>query len=235
MLVRALNNSGIERFRAYLAELRNGAMSSPPIDLLEDPGCSVELATGIAVERQVFASRWGLGLYLHEIFSSFPTGETDRNRGLWAWMSLFMFDQVCPLGRGSIRQPGQDYRHIPEFDYRHRHRHLLYGPYSVYRRHGAHSILLLSGPLHLESTVYHEIVSRQDLIANKGVVEACMVLYMDRMRGLPKPGAQDSKAKPGTVRRFVRVLQQLDLTYDIYGMSGKDILGLLPKEFDVWR
>ena len=30
-------------------------------------------------------------------------------------------------------------------------------------------------------------------------------------------------------------LQQLDVTYDIYGLSGEQLLELLPPEFDVWR
>jgi hypothetical protein len=93
----------------------------------------------------------------------------------------------------------------------------------------------LAGPPHSESGIYHEIVSRQDLSANKGVLQAAAMLYFDPKRGRPKPGAQGSHRNPGTVRRFVRVLQQLDVTYDIYGLSGEQILGLLPAEFDSWR
>jgi hypothetical protein len=33
----------------------------------------------------------------------------------------------------------------------------------------------------------------------------------------------------------VHVLQQLDVTYDVYGMTGQQILDLLPLEFDRWR
>ena len=115
-----------------------------------------------------------------------------------------------------------------------RYRHLLYGPYQVYRRHRGFSILLLSGPMHSESAIYHEITSRQDLIANRGVIEAAIELYMDRKRRGPRQGSQQSHAAPGSIRRFVRVLQQLDVNYDVYGMSGKDIVSLLPGEFDVW-
>ena len=68
----------------------------------------------------------------------------------------------------------------------------------------------------------------------RGVIEALNALYLDRSRGLPKRGAQ-RVAAAGTIRRFVRVMQQLDLTYDIYGMSGADIVELLPTEFDAWR
>jgi hypothetical protein len=78
-------------------------------------------------------------------------------------------------------------------------------------------------------------VSRRDLIANRGVIEAALALYFDAQRGRPKAGAQGSLHQPGTVRRFVRVLQQLDVTYDIFGLSGEQLLELLPREFDQWR
>jgi hypothetical protein len=148
---------------------------------------------------------------------------------------LLYRDQVCPVDDGGTRRPGRDYRHVPEFGYRHRHRHLLLGPYQIYRRHGELSVLLLTGPLHAESGLYHEIASRQDFVANKGVLEAAVMLYLDPKRRRPKPGAQSSHRHPGTVRRFVRVLQQLDVTYDIYGLNGQQILELLPEEFDIWR
>lgn len=234
-MVRALNNVGIERFRAYLVRLRSGALDDPPRELLEEAGCTTELTVEVMVERRDFASRLDVAKHLCEVLGALPPEDTDRNKGLWTWMSLFFFDQVCPKRQDGARRPGQDYRHVPDFGYRYRHRHLLYGPYQVYRRHGADSILLLSGPVYSESTIYHEIASRQDFIANKGVVEATLRLYLDRNRAAPKQGSQDPKAQPGTIRRFVRVLQQLDVTYDIYGMSSKQILELLPHEFDAWR
>lgn len=40
---------------------------------------------------------------------------------------------------------------------------------------------------------------------------------------------------PGSLRRFIAVLSQLDLTYDLFGVSGKDIVSILPPEFDQWR
>jgi hypothetical protein len=234
-LVRALNSTGIERFRAYLARLRGGISADPPRELLEDAAYASELMVEVMVEERGFASRLDAGKYLYKLLGALPPEDAERNKGLWAWMSLFFFDQVCPKRKDGARRPGQDYRHIPDFSYRNRHRHLLYGPYQVYRRHGADAILLLSGPVHSENAIYHEIASRQDLIANKGVVEAALNLYLDRTRAAPKQGSQDPKAPPGTIRRFVRVLQQLEVTYDIYGLSGKQILELLPREFNAWR
>jgi len=233
-VIRALNSTGIEQFRGYLARLRDGVVADPPSSLLQDSNFTSELPVDIQIESQKFASRLGLGRFLCEVLSPLSQEDMDRNVGLWAWMSLFFFDLVCPVSKDGGRRPGQDYRHIPDFSYRYRHRHLLYGPYQVYRRHGALSVLLLSGSLNSESAIYHEIASRQDLIANKGVIEATLNLYMDRRRGTPKQGCQDPKGPPGSIRRLVRVLQQLDVNYDVYGMSGKDIVGLLPNEFDEW-
>jgi hypothetical protein len=233
--VRALNGAGIEQFRAYLAALRSGTLADPPWALLSDPASTDEISVEVQVEAERFATRWRAGEYLWKRLAALPPEEVEGNRGLWAWFALFYFDQLAPRRPDGTRRPGRDYRHVPDFDFRHRHRHLLFGPFAVYRRHHGHAILLLSGPLHVEPAVYQEITSRQDLIASRGVIEALNALYLDRSRGLPKRGAQSPSEHPGTLRRFVRVLQQLDVTYDIYGMSGAGIVELLPPEFDAWR
>jgi hypothetical protein len=231
-VVRSLNRLGIERLRGYLAQLRSGAPRAPPTELLEDSALSNELPVEIEMDERRFAGRFQVGQFLNELLSPLGVDVTDRDVGLWAWLALALFDQVCPVDEEGKRHPGRDYRHIPEFGYRGRYRHLLFGPYQVYRRHGVHSILLLSGSVDSESGLYHEITSRQDLIANKGVIDAALMLYFDPKSRRPKAGAQGSLHQPGTVRRFVRVLQQLDVTYDIYGLSGRQILELLPEEFD---
>lgn len=236
-LLRALTVTGIDQFRAYLAELRDADRPEPlpPIELLDSIGYSTELPVDIDIEARQFPSRLEMARYLHQRLAPLGGAFLDQNEGIWAWLSLFYFEQVCPVSKDGSRRPGQDYRHIPKFEFRYRHRHLLHGPYQVYRRHGVKSILLLTGSLKSESGLYHEIVSRQDLIANQGAIEAAVLLYFDPLRLAPKRGAQAQQGRPGTVRRFVRVLQQLDMTFDIYGLSGQQILELLPREFDAWR
>jgi hypothetical protein len=234
-VLRSLNRLGIDEFRAYLSRLRETGNAEPPRALLDDTAYSHELPVELVIEDRAFSDRYELGRYLAERLGPLRSDTTDHDVGLWAWLSLAMFNQVCPIDGDGKRYPGQDYRHIPDFGYRHRHRHLLLGPFQLYRRHGVTSLLLLSSLVHSESGVYHEIASRQDLIANKGVLDAALMLYLDPKRGRPKAGAQGSLHQPGTVRRFVRVLQQLDVTYDIYGLSGRQLLELLPPEFDMWQ
>jgi hypothetical protein len=43
------------------------------------------------------------------------------------------------------------------------------------------------------------------------------------------------KNSPGTLLRFINIIQQLDLTYDLYSLGGEEILALLPPEFDKWK
>jgi hypothetical protein len=233
--LRALNRSGVDRFRQYLDALRSDERPDLPRDLLDDPDQVEELSVDLSVEERKFPTRWGVAKYLSDLLEPLPREEVDDNVGLWSWLSLFYFNQVCPVRDDGSRRPGREYRHVPDFSFRYRNRHLLLGPYQVYRRHGPYAILILSGPLYSENKIYHELASRQDLIVNRGIIEAVNALYLDRQRGMPKRGCQDSKPMPGALQRFIRVLQQLDLTYDIHGMTGDDILELLPEEFNPWK
>lgn len=184
-VVRALLPAGLERLRDYLQALRGGAQLPPPHGLLTDPDATRELSVEMAVAKQRFATRAQLGDYLWNRLAPLPAAKVEGNRGLWAWLSLFFFDQVCPERQDGTRRPGQDYRHIPDFDFRHRYRHLLYGPYAVYRRHRGDAALVLAGPPHVEPALYQEIAARQDLIVSRGVIEALNLLYLDAARGAP--------------------------------------------------
>jgi len=233
--VRSFNATGIELFRAALADLRDGARADLPEELLADVSNSHELDDVVDVDWMSFATRLEVARHLHERLAKLAQARVDRDRGMWSWLSAYYFDVVAPKRGDGLRRPGRDYRHLFDTGYRFQNRHLLFGAYQLYRRHGEACALLLLTPPHVESALYHEIASRLDLIANRGVLEAVEALYFDRAKGGPKRGAQDGKTGAGTIRRLVHVLQQLDLTFDIYGMSGEQIVELLPPEFDAWR
>lgn len=235
MIARRLNRIGIERFRTYLAGLRAGEKGDAPANLLEDARCSFGLQVELVVEPRRFINRFHVASYLSKVLADLPRSGADESEGLWSWLSLFWFDALCPRRADGTRRPGADHRHIADFEHRARYGHLLYGPYLVHRRHGVASQVLLGSPAHQDSHFYQVITGVQDLIANRGVLEAASLLYFDARTGKLKRGCQPSKPRPGTVRRFVRVLQQLDLTHDVYGMSGAEIVRILPAEFERWR
>lgn len=232
--VRTLNEKGIQILREYLAELRIGLTGPAPVELLEDPGYTAKMKEGLEFEKLSFDSKLDMAKYLFEKFQNLPSSQIDQNIGLWSWLSLYYFDLVCPLNNAGKRNPGQDCRHILDLDFRRYYRHLLNGPYNIFRFHGERAPLLLSGPLDKPSKFYEELSSRQGFVTNKGVIEAANLLYYDPRRKGPKSGAGGPTRKPGRLLRFIDVVQQLDLTYDLFSMKGEEVLTLLPSEFDEW-
>ena len=238
MKIRNLTDKGIERFRDYLAELRQGSKTPPPLDLLEDSEFSTPFKGDLEVEPRTFRTRLDLAQYLDQALDGIFNGSLQDDVQLWSWLSLYFFDQVCPVGENGLRKPGRDCRHILEPGYPNGHRHLLAGPYLVYSVYGLGqplSRLLLWTPLHLESQFHNELAGRQTLITNRGLLDAADRLYFNESDSKPKRGALIKKNAPGTLLRFVDVVQQLDLTYDLYSMSGEEIIALLPPEFDKWK
>jgi len=106
-LVRILNEEGIRNFRKYLADLRAGSNSAPPRGILTDAWCSAKLPINIEIENQTFDNRMEAAKYLYETLRSLGHSKIDQNVGLWSWLSLYYFDQVCPQIAGGKRRPGQ--------------------------------------------------------------------------------------------------------------------------------
>ena len=90
---------------------------------------------------------------------------------------------------------------------------------------------LLAGPLDTPGDVVEQLASRQEIVTCPGVMEAVTTLYLDRRTGQLKRGAS-SKGMPGTARRLPTVLRQFDMTWDLFSLTGAEVLQLLPREFE---
>jgi hypothetical protein len=231
--VRRLTELGIDWFRQYLRQVAQGSPAEPPLVLLAHAEASEPMVPELFVETRVFSTRLEAARHLAQVFEGVSGLEEDA--GLWSWLSLFYFDQVCPVRDDGTRSPGRDYRHILEPGYRYGHRHLLGGALLVYRIHGDDAVLLLCTKLHQENTFHHELASRQAFVSNRSIIQAVNLLYLDEPTRRPKRGAQDQKRIPGTLTRFVDVVQQLEINYDLYSMSADAIVALLPEEFEGWK
>jgi len=237
-IIRKFTDEGIEQFRTYLDELKEGTISPPPFHILNDPVTSKPVNDGIQIENREFATRLELAQYLDDALSEFESDSIETDVYLWSWLSLFYFDQVCPVQKDGLRKPGRDYRHILEPGYPNGHRHLLCGPHMVFSVYGLGadlSKLLLCTSIPIENKFHHELSVRQSLITNRGIIEAVHSLYYEEAADKPKRGAQVRKIAPGSFYRFIDIIQQLDLNYDLYSMSGEKVLDLLPPEFNKWK
>jgi hypothetical protein len=234
--VRKLTETGLVQFRAHLEQLSAGAVELPPAHLLDDQEHSEALRGCAEVENIVFASKQAAAEYLTQQLAALDRSEVDHNVGLWSWLSLFYFDQVGPSTTGGRREPGQIERHIPSLHAWTYYRHLLAGPCRLLHLHGPNARLFLHGPLHKHGDFSEQLASRMELITNGRLIEAVNRLYFspDADGGQPKRGAA-TRTRHGNVRRLVAVIQQFDLTYDLYAMTADQILALLPPEFNHWR
>jgi hypothetical protein len=235
-VVRQLTEAGITAFRQYLEGLSVGVAEPPPTNLLTGEESSGPLGADVAIEDRHFVTKRDAAEHLVSRISGLNRAEVDHNIGLWGWLSLFYFDQVCPPAGNRARKPGQIERHIPSQHAWTYYRHLLAGPCRILQLHGANARLFLHGPLHVHGDFSEQVASHMELISNHRLVEALDRLYFvsDESGGFPKRGAT-TRTRAGNLRRFIDVFWQFHLMYDLCAMTADDILHLLPTEFDSWR
>lgn len=112
MRVRRFNSEGIQHVSLFLDSLTTAEPLPYPDALLDDPSFSDVVAPGLDAERRVFADRFELAEYLNSVLGDSGIGDIAEDQGLWAWLSLFFFDQLCPA-EGGRRKPGERARWIP--------------------------------------------------------------------------------------------------------------------------
>lgn len=233
-MLRSFNEEGVDRFRAEIQAVREGGGIAGIRALVMDDGCSSPVSPDIAVEDRSFATAAEAAEYLTEKLKPLPYGRILTDSGMWSWLAAFYFDCLCPSQNGR-RGPRADDHYIPAQHAWRYYRHLLLGPVGIYLTHGERARILLAKETHVHGDLAEQFTSRQDFAQNRGLVAALDLLYWDDEKGRLKPGSRPNQPKPGTLRRYIAVAQQLDLTYDLQSMNGEQILELLPEEFDRFR
>ena len=236
--LRMLTQDGLREFHEYLSRVRAGSEEEPPFDILWSAtfSSSASVRVEISPERE-FTDRLDFGLYLDSLLADMPEEETDVG-GLWTWLALYYFDRLCPK-RSGVHRVLADHRYVLPLetgaqDYRRYYRHLVATPSRLVRMHGPLARAFLRTPLHVHGDYAEQLAARQEIVSNPAVVEAAdRLFYSEEGSGGLKVGAVD-RSRPGNVRRLIALMQQLDLTYDLYGMTADDIISLLPDEFDGW-
>ncbi len=238
MKLRRLNKSGIDLFAVYLDALEYDPTRIPPNSLLEDPTASEPITPAVEVELRRFGNRFKAAEYLDRVISEAGLSDVDRDTGLWAWLTLFYLDEVCPRERGGGRSPGERARYIPEAtNFRRYYRHLLAGPYRIYKAHRpnpSRALVILCQPLDRPGDIVEQFASRQEIVTNGSVLEFATRLYVDPETKRQKRNAQ-SRSRPGAAFRLIDVLNQFDVTWDLYAMVEKEFLDVLPEEFEKFK
>jgi len=235
--LRRLNSEGMSRLEQFLDDLDAEPSGAVPSGLLQDSETSEAVAPEVEVEERSFNTRFELANYLHSIVGDSGIDGVERDRGIWTWLTCLYFEQLCPVDSEGLRSPRQRARLIPVLsDARKYYRHLLLGPYRVYRAHRddpERIRCLLANPVHQPGEVYEQLASRQALAGSPVVMAAVSRLYCDPTTGQRKRGA--ASKGPGGASRLADVLMQFDLTWDLRLVDPGDLLDMLPSEFDRFR
>jgi len=235
MIVRRLNQDGCDQFRAYLKRLREAPSTPPPPELVDDPRFTRILSPPIPIEQPRLETKYHAGCYLCGLLSRLPHPLVRSDGGLWSWLSVWFFDQLCPPDGNGRRKAKDNVKYIARvgdhtfgFD-----RHLLFFPWKMRALHAESARFLLEKPLHQETREQKEWAGYYHNLCTP-LVELCGRLYWREETQSLKRGARDSK-QPGNLSRFVEVAKQLEVTYDLHGMTVDQLEQLLPKrEFKRW-
>ena len=205
MKVCRLTENGIKALRRYLSSLRSGATSDPPYQLLTDPDASESIPGVAEVEKRTFETRLDAARYLDDALSTLGLDSIETDIGLWSWLSLFYFDQVCPVRQDGYRKPGGDYRHILEPGYRYGHRHLLAGSYLPYSIYGL-------------GENDDNVIEGVEFLAKMGCVATLRALKIDD-RNRPVLEEALGPLEPVTPERMVKLAHEAENAFIIYDIS----------------
>ncbi len=237
MKLRQLTKQGIAKFEGYVTTLREQPKMPIPTELLTQPGDSEALPTSSEVEAIIFATRLDAAAYLYAVLTQSGLKYIEHNTGLWTWLTLFYFDQLCPADGNGHRKPGEPARYFPRFtDARRYHRHLLFGPYAVYRLYHTDTeilpVLLSAAMTVARGMTYQLFVGNNELLVCRSAVSVANRLYYDPVgKKLKRGSGSDS---PGGCRRLIDFLQQINVTYDLQSLSEETLISMLPKEFKTY-
>jgi len=240
MQLRRLNREGSDQFAEYLAVLRSDARTPFPRELVDDQRFTEALGATVEVDDVQFVNKFEAGQYLAGVLSPVSQQRLRSDAGLWSWLAGWFFDQLCPTDGRGRRKPRETSKYIPQpGDHRYGlDKHLLFFPWKMFQLHGRAAEFLLSQALPIDSRAQREWTGYYHNLSTD-LIELCRMLYWDEERKRLKRGTLASpkgrRRKNGGLRRFVQVAHQLEVTYDLFGMSASQILALLPRdEFGRW-
>lgn len=232
MIARTFTDDGLREFRVWLAAARRDATLELP-GILEDDRLAKILDPSVVVEPVRLPTKRDAASYLRRALAPLPEDDVAKDAGLWTWLSLFFFDEVCPR-RDGRRRVRNDYYYVFEPDNpRHYYRHLLFVSWNVQRLARGHDRLFLDTPLWRLDQASEKVMSKLYLTRIPCIFEVIDRLYWDPERGRVRAGVLNPwPGSPGDLtNRLPLRIRQLEKTYDLVSLDADRLLELLGDEF----
>jgi len=234
--LRRLTDKGIAEFQAYLAALLKDRSLAVPRHLLTALVLSESISGAPSIDRPGFTTKRQAAEYLAKSLGALAASDLMRDAGLWSWLALYYFNDICPLDSDGRRKPVADPHYILDpANSKRRYRHLLATPYQIIIAMPDYNRIFLNAPLPVHGDLVEQTMGRLYLIRLASVRELIDRLYYDKEKGKAKRGIVTKKEKRGDLRNRLPIrIRQLQKTYDVAGLTGDQLLDLLGSEFDRW-
>ena len=243
-----LTDDGISVAKAWLSTLRDGLPIPFPDTVLTSLPYAQPVEPEIHIEKREFNSRRDAGMYFVRRLAPLGRARVIDNPHLWSWLGMFYFDTVVDKDSSGNAKLGRD----PDIAYiidpnpgaqagrgeTRRYAHRLMLAYDIYSQHNEKAWFMLDEPVNSLSRFTLRLASAPELFRSEGIVPLAHLLYADPNSRKLKQGVTATSlatALPGSQPRLISVLDQLYMTYDVYGMSAEQLLPLLPSEFDRFK
>lgn len=225
----------------------NEAGNKQFIDLL------VERPADIGAQAKALAFNDSLTVFDRKIQSSFQEPKTRFELGanlwpilgtggtlnalsadplLWNWIAAALMQSTIGAAQ-DLKLIGNQERWVVNPSSRKFYRHLFAGAFFAYQAHQenpARAMAVLCQPLARPGEVVAQFMATDDL-GYSVVAEVATLLYFDPKTGGIKDGVSGSG--PGSARRLAGdYFNQVKLTVDFKGMTAKEIIAILPREYD---
>ena len=233
MLLRCLNDEGIAEFAADLDAVRQGNLSSPRQSLLDDARFTEPFHFGeVNVEPRDFTNREFFASYIDARFAVASITHTVDVPGMWEWLALFYWAEVCrrsPDGRWDVRYNARYIvdRRAQSLNYRHALRE-PYLNFRAFRDSGNNeAAVVLSQPLNELGDIVENICARDRIKTSPGAMRAATMLFYDESTGRSYPRTRGA----GGLRDYCKFVQNLPEEFNLAEVNHHTILSMLPPAF----
>lgn len=230
--IRSLTQYGVHKAERIITSLtRESVFASSDTEFLFDDRFSSTIGSKISIKKNFLRTRRDIAQCLRGVPLS---SQKLVDRGdVWSWLGMYYLLHNCvdlkltkrtnfPIESFLFGATGTQI-------YRRRYKHYLWGTWRLDRQHGETLKFVVDRSPFAWSDLEDRMYSKARVFNSVGVMQLLERLYTRNGRTLANYG----KSKGG-LRHLLIVLDQLALTYDVYGMEMNDILGILPNEFREW-
>ena len=232
--LRILNDEGRRRWRQWIEDLRLDPSLPVPSDLLDNPEKSLSPPIAVPLPAGPFGTKFEMAKQLLPTVIALETARLPDASwpGVWDALALAYFEEICPSVEGKRKvKELESYVWSPLYTRTYKHR--VAGTVSLYRAYGRASILCLWGEAPILSDYEIQLSSHPTWLGAKAVGDVLYQMYWDQKTNRPKRGGM-SRVRPGALFHFIKVISQLERTYDIQGLQADALKELLPLGFHRW-